>query len=111
MWYLIVSIPDLCTLTYFKRMLHRLDLVYTCQNATLLEITYHGSYMELILMNLARMSDSVYHVTASRGKTSNMERADCFHLVVLLVSCDSFNSLSIKHYIRKPGTKVYAHLN
>ena len=26
-----------------KRRLHRLVLVYTCQNATLLEITCHGS--------------------------------------------------------------------
>ena len=28
-----------------KRMLHRLVLVYTCQNTTLLEITCHGSIM------------------------------------------------------------------
>ena len=27
-----------------KRRLHRLVWVYTCQNATLLEITFHGSY-------------------------------------------------------------------
>ena len=29
----------------FKRRLHRLVWVYTCQNATLLEITCHGSYI------------------------------------------------------------------
>ena len=29
----------------FKRMLHMLVLVCTCQNTTLLEITCHGSYM------------------------------------------------------------------
>ena len=28
-----------------KRGLHRVVRVYTCQNATLLEITCHGSYM------------------------------------------------------------------
>ena len=37
-----------------NRRLHRLVCVYTCQTATLLEITYRGSY---VIDSL----DSVYH--------------------------------------------------
>ena len=31
-----------------RRRLYRLSWVYTCQNATLLEITWHGSYVNVI---------------------------------------------------------------
>ena len=50
-----------------KRALHRLVWVYTCQNATVLEITCHGSYLTITIQNtssLSHMTQSICSVLA-----------------------------------------------
>ena len=61
-----------------KRRLHRLVWVYTCQNATLLEITCHGSYYRCILMNSSIWLDTtilgwfIVHIEGSNVISSKL---------------------------------------
>ena len=43
--------PNIIWISKLKRRLHRLVWDFTCQNATLLEITCHGSYISFIWSN------------------------------------------------------------
>ena len=79
------------------RRLHRLIWVYTCQNATLLEITCHGS--------LIMLSATVDQGTANHGVYQTLLTwtvSDC-HCIDCSCSCSKFTTESI---FRKMGGQV-----